>query len=291
MDGRRLRLWVSGGLVCAALGCTRNTNPGGVTLPKPGETAGPILPAGGVSKWSGNTPTQQPPPELTTQQPIPTSSRKKGAPPKPETEVAIADVWVAQALSHDSPADRERLLDKARLAYQRAVQQDPKNKTALLAMAKFYGKIEDRPRTDEAYGKYLALYPKDHEVMAEVAKVHARWQDWDGAVAWGQKALAHDPENRTYRGSMAVWLSLAGKLQDGFAVLCQIMPEANARYYIGRMMLDAGQEDAGRQQVALALQADPNLTAAREFQAALNAAPQENPVRAVVHQEPSRPGN
>ena len=88
----------------------------------------------------------------------------------------------------------------------------------------------------EIYKKYLAAYPKDKEVAHQVAMAHAQWKDWAGAVAWCEFALKIDPENLTFRKTMAFCLAGAGRWEEGFEVMCQVMPEAQARYLMARVL-------------------------------------------------------
>ena len=70
------------------------------------------------------------------------------------------------------------------------------------------------------------------------------------------------------------------------------MPEAQARYFLGRVLLDLDRIDEGRQQMQLALKADPQFEPARDFLAVLESPPQPpaaGPVRAVAHEEIVKP--
>ncbi len=212
--------------------------------------------------WGNSTP--QPAAEVVTEAP------RKG-PAKPETEVAFADVRMEAAYSETTPeTNRAAMLDQARHGYQKALQQDPKNKAALLGLARFYARLGEREKTIEMYQKYLAIYPSDREVIHEVALAFARWKDWNTAAAWCDRALKVDPENITFRKTKAFCLARSGHWEDSFTVLLTIMPEAQARYTIARVLEHLNYGDASRQQLQLALKADPNFVDAREFLAELD---------------------
>ena len=268
MEGRWFRKVVLAGCVAAGtVGCNRNAVQPTDAQPVQGMPMTSAAPA--KSLWGNATPQPQ------NQQVQPTAEvvaepPKKG-PLKPETEVAIADVRLSVAFDEKTPdAVRSNALDKARQGYQKALQIDPKNKTALLAMARFYARINERDKTVDTFQKYLALYPKDHDVMYEVARTFARWQDWNSAVVWCEKALKVDPENITYRKTMAFCLACSERWEPAFAVFLTFMPEAKARYTIARVMEDHHYADAGRQQLQLALQADPSFNDASELLAELD---------------------
>lgn len=255
MDGRRFRKWLlSGCLAAGAVGCNRNEVQPITGMPM-ASAKKPLL-------GSGNSPNPAP-------VELPVEEVRKG-PPRPETIVAIADVKLGQALDEKTdPATRQTLLDTARQEYQKALQQDPKNKAALLALARFYSRVGDREKAVEVFKRYLTQYPTDHDAAHEVAMAHAQWKDWAGAVAWCEFALKVDPENLSVRKTMAFCLCRAGRWDDGLRVMTQVMPEAQARYNVARAMEHQNQLSASRQQLHLALRSDPNYAEAREFLAEL----------------------
>ncbi len=268
MDGRRLRRWwLSGCLAAGAAGCNRQA----VQPPFGAPTAGaqpvtgvPTVPAH-KSGW-GSAPQAAVPVEAA-------EPARKG-PPKPETRVAFADVQLDAAMQEGAdPAHRQGLLDAARRGYQKALEADPKNKAALLGMARYYARVGERDKAVEVYKKYLTLNPADRDVPHEVALAHAQWKDWAGAVAWCEFALKLDPENLSVRKTMAFCLARDGRWDDALGVMLKVMPEAQARYLMARVLEHQNQPAASRQQAALALKADPNYVAAREFLAELDQLP------------------
>ena len=282
MDGRRFRRWwLCGGLLAAGAGCDRNTYPNQFSMPKSGQpvaagatptTTGffakkPVWGGGGATPADGTTTPGVMPAEGATTAAKP---RKPGQGFQPETLVTFGDTWAESAFMEPPPPNRDELLDRARQAYDQALQKDPKYKGALLGAARLHARLNDRDRATAGYKRYFDLYPKDAETMHEVAVAHARWKDWAGATAWCETALRVDPENRAYRKTMGFCLARGGKWDDGFATLCRIMPEAQARYNMARVMEHQNQSDASRQQLQLAIQADANYAPAREFLAELD---------------------
>jgi Flp pilus assembly protein TadD len=289
MDGRRIRAWcLSGCLVAGALGCESTRN--NTNVPPFFSDAKPLtgmpVASKGKSFWSGfgNKPAA---PSVDVPEVDYTAQAK------PETHALLANAQVEAAFNEDTPsAGRDALLDHARQGYQKALKMDPTNKVALLGLAKFYVRSGDRERAIETYKRYFAAYPKDKDVAHEVALAHAQWKDWAGATAWCEFALKIDPENLSVRKTMAFCLARAGKWEDGFAVMCQVMPEAQARYLMARVLEHQGQPDASRLQLQLAIKADPTHVAAREFLTELDqvtrpaSIPNQNPVITVGGTEP-----
>lgn len=264
MEGRRYqKLLLTGCLILGTIGCSsRNANvtPVGPALPNTGV---PMAAKPARSFWGGSSPAPTPV-EVMTEAP------HKG-PIKPETHAILANVQLESAFDEKTmPESRESLLDSARAGYHRALKQDPKNKVALLGLAKYYARLGDREKAMQVYKQYFAEYPSDKDVAHEVAITHAQWKDWPGAVAWCEFALKIDPENLTIRKTLAFCLARAGKWDEAFSVMCQVMPEAQARYLMARVLEHQNQADACRMQLQLAIKADPDFAPARDFLAELD---------------------
>ena len=277
MDGRRFRRWcLVGGLLAGAVGCNRNNYHDNFGMPKPGQTVGALKPGGGMGMKPGAAPaglTTGSTPGIAGPVDKVMAAKKPGKGLQPETEAMMAEVHVAAALADPPPTNRDELLDMARQRYQRALKADPKNPAALLGLARMYARLGERDKAMDVYKKYAALYPKDHQVLHELAIVHGQWRDWNGAVAWCEAALKSDPENRAYRKTMGFCQARAGRWDDAFVTLMKVMPEPQARYSMARVMEHLNYTDASRQQLQMALTADPAFAPARDFLAELDAPP------------------
>ena len=269
MDGRKCLKWFTYGCVLAgAVGCNRNNvqpSPFGQMPNTNGAAATLPTPSSGKSMWGGGGSSAAPtvPVEVT-----PAVSNK---PASADALVAISDVRLDAAFDEKTvPGSKEGLLDLAREGYQKALKQEPKNKNAMLGIARFYAKIGEKERAIEAYKKYLTLYPNDANVAHEIAITHARWKDWTGACAWCDFTLKIDPENRNVKKTNGFCLARAGKWDEAFTMLCQIMPEAQARHNLAGLLDHMGQADASKMQLQLAVKADPNYSPARDFLAELD---------------------
>jgi tetratricopeptide (TPR) repeat protein len=215
----------------------------------------------------------------------PDANSKK--PPSAETMVAVADTRLEAAFDEKTlPGSKEALLDLARAGYQKALKTDPKSKAALRGTAQFYAKIGDREKCIEMYKKYLTLYPEP-DIAHEVALTHARWKDMNGAVAWCDYALKIDPENRAVKKTKGFSLALVGKWDEAFAVLCQIMPEAQARTNLAGLLDQAGHSAACKIQLQLAMKADPTYAPANNFLAELEQPRDQNDVRQAGDNQPA----
>jgi tetratricopeptide (TPR) repeat protein len=254
-------------LIMGAVGCNRNTVQSSVADAQPVQGV-PMAPANNKSLWGNSTPHAA----AAVPVEVPAEAARKG-PVKPETEVAIADLRLQLALDEKTQdGQRAGLLDLARHGYQKALQQDSKNKAAMLGLARYYSRVGEREKSVEMYEKYVAINPSDREAMHEIAITYARWQDWNNAVTWCNRALKIDPENLSYSKTKAFCLARAGQWEEAFKVFLNNMhmPEAQARYNIARVLEHQNHSDLARQQVQLALQIDPSLADARDLLAEMD---------------------
>jgi tetratricopeptide (TPR) repeat protein len=266
MDGR-LRIWLAGGLLAAtwpAVGCQtfhRQANPvGGAAGAPAGHQESPLVQAG----WrQPKTPSEFRP----TETPVPTRpAGMKGQAFKPETDIAIADVELEAAFDENrTGTDRDRIIDVARQRYQHALQKDPKNKGALLGLAKLYTWAGDQGRALATYQEALKHHPKDTDVAFAMMRTCVRFEDWAGACQACERALALDPENRTFRKAYGSVLARAEQWDEAFEALLAVMPESEARTFLGRLLIDTGRVPEGQQQLQAALQKDPQNETARRI--------------------------
>ncbi len=191
--------------------------------------------------------------------------------PRPETIATLAMVQLEAAFDEKTlSASREALLDHAREGFQRALQKDPHNPTALLGLGRYYARLGERSKALEIFERYRRHYPQDKTIYTELIHTHAQWKDWEGAVRWCDAALQVDPESRSIRKTKGFCLARAGRWEEAYACFREIVPEAEARYHLARVLEHQGQREAARQQLQAAVQADPSYVAAREMLAELD---------------------
>lgn len=261
MDGVRLRTLVVsalalGGLSAAGCRSAQDRPLPTSALPTPGSQQS------GAFGWGRSKSPFGPPPEQVAVKP----ARKPTKGVKPDTEVAWADTEVDAAMLEGRTDDeKNKLFDDARSKYQKALQADPKNKPAMLGLARLYSKAGDREQCVRTFSQALHLDPKDHETAMKLAKAQAQFGDWAGACQTCEYALHLDPENRGYRKTYGYCLAQAEKWEDAFTALLHrnVMTEADARYFLGRVLFDKDRLQDGQAQLELALKADPNHLAAR----------------------------
>lgn len=208
---------------------------------------------------------------------------KPGTPLKPETECEFAETAFAAAID---PAvvggERDRRLDAARQQFHKVLTRDPKNGRAMLGLAKIYAETGDR----EKAGQYLKLYfevnPKDHKTAFDMAIAYGKKKEYEAAAAGCEFALSLDPENREYRKFLGFFQACSGKVEEAVATLMhnRTMTEAQARHNIAGILDQMQQLDASKQQLRLAMQADPAYEPAKQMLGELESAVVQTDYRA-----------
>jgi tetratricopeptide (TPR) repeat protein len=193
--------------------------------------------------------------------------------PKPSTLVAYGELHerAAEDPGH-SPTEQEELRNRARTAYQQALQISPKDRPALLALARLYTSEGEYDRAVETYNRAIRDYPKDAALRYELGMCHARRKNWDVAVQSMQMAVRLDPENYRYVRVYGFCLARAERYEESFAVLAKLEGHAKAHYDLARMMHHLDRDDLCKEQLRLAVSQDPTLIGAEQLLAELEAA-------------------
>jgi tetratricopeptide (TPR) repeat protein len=194
--------------------------------------------------------------------------------PKASTCVAAADMLRGEANSSKyNQAQREEFRDRARISYEQALKIDPKNAAAQLGMARLYFDMNDHDRAVAAYQKALKQDSKNALLLSELGMVHARAKEWDKAVTHLTAALEIDSDNKDCAATLGYCLARSGRIDEALAVFRKTVGEAKAHYNVARMLHHMNQDDLSRQQLDMALRADPHLIEARNMLVQLSAKP------------------
>src|SRR5438552_1789268 len=99
--------------------------------------------------------------------------------PRASTYVAFGELHEKTATEPGrSRAEQEELRNKARLAYQQALQIDPKNLPALTSLARLYTSEGDYERALTTYNRAIQDHPKDASLRHELGMCQARRKNW-----------------------------------------------------------------------------------------------------------------
>jgi tetratricopeptide (TPR) repeat protein len=198
--------------------------------------------------------------------------------PKPTTCVAFGEFDEKAALEPNrSSADKERLLDQARRAYQQALELEPNYLPALKGLARVYIARNDEQRVVATFQQAIKLYPKDAGLVLELGMWHARRREWDAALIQLRTAHDLDPENRQCANMLGYCLARTGRFDESIAVFTKAGGEAQAHFNLARMLHHMQQDELSKQHAQLALQKDPQLKEAAQLLVELSAKVEEAP--------------
>ena len=197
----------------------------------------------------------------------------------PKTLVAMAAFHeqLANELARE-PAEKQRIMEDARIAYEKAITVDPKYVPGYLGLARHW---EVRDRHDLAvhfYDECLKLAPQDAGLFHEAGMCQARHKEWEEALARLSKAVELDPENRACAMNFALCLARSERFDESLAWLRKLQPEAEAQFTLARMMHHLGRYDLCMEHVRQSLNADPMFIPAQELLASLTAPAPTTPV-------------
>ncbi len=230
------------------------------------------------------------PPGAVGQPPVVRDPSKRGKGLGAEAEVAYANAYNDSAYLKPTAVERDVALDTARQKYQVALKLDPKNRSGLIGLARFYASTGDKASAVATLKAAIGYYPSDHELYHRLAATHFQFQEPLEAAAAAQQALKLDPSNRTYLKTLAVSQAHANQYDAAFTTLIasHVMTESEARNFLGRVMYDLGRPEEGREQLQAAVTLDPNNAQAKQFLADLAAGgpPTADAIRQAGFEQP-----
>ncbi|OAI41730.1 hypothetical protein AYO40_02465 [Planctomycetaceae bacterium SCGC AG-212-D15] len=187
-------------------------------------------------------------------------------PPKPESLVALANFRAKSANEPNrTPAIQEALRDEARLAYQKAIELDPKCLVAYIGLASLYQDMSEYDRASAAFDKATKLAPKNAEVWFRYGMCQARHKDWEKAVDSLRTANQIDPENKRYLNSLGFSLARSGRFDESYSCFAKEMGEGKAHYNVARMLHHVQRDTECKRHLELALKVSPDLEDARKL--------------------------
>jgi tetratricopeptide (TPR) repeat protein len=186
--------------------------------------------------------------------------------PRPATCLAAGQFREHEAECPDvPPAVKEQLREQARKAYQQAIAIDPNYLPAQRALAHLYETLGDYEHAVATYEKVVQGHPKEAPVWYDLGMCHGRHQDWDKALAALRQAVALDPESRPYVNTLGFCLARSGYFDESLSCFEKVAGPAKARYNLAEMQHHMKLDDLAREQLRLALQADPKFAPARDL--------------------------
>lgn len=239
MDWRK-SLWLSGGLVAAALGCMR-------------------------SETGALVPRNPPPPEVVTRPAEKLEKTTKPGKPHPETLVAMGNSRMEIALDPKRDVDHKQWAQLAARDYQSALDLDPKYLPAHLGLAKALELSGDPDKAFAVYKKALKVAPKESGLWYELGMAQARAKNFPAALEALASAARLAPENPAVIKAYGFTLARAGRFDEGLTWLMKAMNESDAHLNLARMAQHLGQGELCSRHLQLAVQLNPQNEAALEY--------------------------
>jgi tetratricopeptide (TPR) repeat protein len=198
--------------------------------------------------------------------------------PSASTCLAFGDFHLKAALTGDcTPAQKQQLFDQARKSYQQTLKLDAKCVDAYLGLARAYDYLGVYDRALATYADGMKVLPKEATLRFELGMCQARHKEMEPALENLRLATTMDPDNRAFATTYGYALARAGRYDDSVAAFKKVVSEAQAHYNLARMLHHLKDDAASKQQLQLALQADPKLTPAQQLLTEL-----ENPSAAAT---------
>lgn len=209
-----------------------------------------------MSKAFGLTSTKNKAPHIKD----PVSLAEKPKPPDAALYVSLGDLRV-----------RENDAEGAREMYHKALSMEPHHLGALLGLARLFDRQGQLDRAAQHYVEATKHHPKEAAAFNDLGLCYARQGKYDEAVAALQRAVELMPDRVLYRNNIATVLVAQGRVDEALVHMTDAHGVAAAHYNIGYLLNKRGRQRQALNHFALALQADPKMTAAQDWVDSLSA--------------------
>lgn len=187
---------------------------------------------------------------------------------KPTPALCVAFAQVAERGAEEDQresADRDCMRSQAIKGYKKALEIDPKNLEAMRGLARVYENSGDHEQAIQTFRKATAKQPKEPCVWHDLGMCHAKHKEWDPALECLRKAADLDRDDHRYAKSLGLCLARAGRYDESFQCLKPVVGEAEAHFYVARMLKHMEQKEACLAHLQAAVQADPQLVKAHQM--------------------------
>jgi Flp pilus assembly protein TadD len=196
---------------------------------------------------------------------------------------ASADGLVQSARRYEQQGDN----DGAVAQYHRALQQDHRNRRALMEFARMKHRLGDLDGAMIMYRQSLKYHPNDPVALNDLGLCQARKGNLRDAIESVSAAVQLRPESKRYRNNLAKLLIEEGQMHEALATLTEAHGEAIANYNLGVMLHQRGRKVEAIEYLAQASELDPSLTPARQLLAQLME-PSDHLARLPAEQDSAR---
>jgi tetratricopeptide (TPR) repeat protein len=216
----------------------------------------------------------------------PTAAQKRQT--QVQVHVAAGDFCVREAEAPGkADTDRQQLIEQARRSYRQALRLDRNCLGAHCGLARAYLAEGKAAQAIDAYTACLKAHPKNAVVWYELGMAHKRLKQWQETVEALVKACELDPDNRLFANMLGFALAQVGAYEQSLACFRRTVGEARAHYALAKLLRYTDKPDLCRQQLNMALRADPTFKDAVTMLQQLDGSEQpSNPLVQVEYQQP-----
>jgi tetratricopeptide (TPR) repeat protein len=154
-------------------------------------------------------------------------------------------------------------LDEAQGQYERLLELDPNNRSALVGLARLQHRRGSMDAAIAGYQRALRVAGNDPVILNDLGLCLARTGRTAEAIRTLQAALAAKPDSLLYRNNLAAVLVETKQIPLAVQTLAQTHGSAVAYYNVGYLLHQRGDVKGAYDHFTLALQADPSLGPAR----------------------------
>jgi tetratricopeptide (TPR) repeat protein len=188
----------------------------------------------------------------------PISLANKVAEPKASLYVQLAKVH-----------ERNGKLSEAVGEYDKALDIDAKDLSALLGLAQLYDRIGRYEEALVFYGRAAQVAPENATIQNDLGLCLARSDDMKDAAAALRRAVSLDPKKVLYRNNLATVLIELNRLDEAFETLETVHGASVAHYNVGFLLNKKNRKADALKHFEQAAALDPSLKEAQQWVAAL----------------------
>lgn len=182
------------------------------------------------------------------------------------------EFYLAAAQIHENRGD----VDAAKQQYQKALEAAPDDLTALVGCARLFDRQDEFAEAEKYYRRAVTAHPDSGLARNDLALCYARQEKLEPAINEMRTAVRIVPDKKLYRNNLAAMLVQVGRLDEAYDHLSVAHSPAVAHYNLGYLLYQGNDRVGAQRHFALALEADPSLTPARQMLDQLSARPSPN---------------
>lgn len=147
--------------------------------------------------------------------------------------------------------------EKAAKSFRDAIDMDKRVPQPYIGLAKIYAQMNNPKKALEYLEQGSRHCRKSPEIWNEIGVTQMQLGNYEAATKAMQKALKYDPHSPLYIENFAAMLAVQGKYQESYDEYAKIVPPAEARFRIAGIAYGQGKVDQTKDQLQLALEANP----------------------------------